>query len=316
MESNLSNNKLGWRYRLHRSLKMHKFIYLLVIPGILYYIIFHYLPMFGIIMAFKDVSPFEGVKGIFTSPWVGFKHFKYFINSYYFGRLIRNTLNFTLRSLIFGFPAPIILALLFNEIKNRKFLKVTQTISYLPHFLSTVIIVSFVRSIFNPDRGPITVIYNIFGMESQYLLDNFKAIVNIIVFTQIWASVGWGSIIYLATITSIDQQQYEAAIIDGAGKWRQLFSITLPAISGVIAITLIFSIGGLLSANFEYILLLSSQSTIEVTDVIDTFVYREGIGNINYSFVTAVGLFKSVISLLLIVGANKVAKMLGHEGIW
>ena len=297
-------------------LRRHGFFYLLLAPGILYFFVFHYLPMFGVIIAFKDILPFEGLEGVFRAPWVGLKHFRRFLSSYYFVRLMRNTISISLLRMVFGFPAPIVLALMFNEVRNRKYLRVSQTISYLPHFMSAVILASLVRFIFSVDHGPVNGILEKLGREPVFFLQSPRHFVAILVGSGVWQGVGWGSIIYLAAITGIDQQLYQAAIIDGAGKIRQMLHITLPGISAIISIMLILSVGNILNAGFEQIYLLYSPSVYEVADIIDTYVFRDGIENSNYSFATAVGLFKSVIAVFLIGLTNRIANKLGYEGIW
>jgi ABC-type polysaccharide transport system, permease component len=272
--------------------------------------------MFGIIVAFKDVSPFDGIREILTSNWVGFKHFINFFNSYYFWNILGNTLIISFYKIVFGFPIPIIFALMLNEVKNGLYKRTVQTISYLPHFISMVVVAGILANILSTNGGLINEIIKQFGGEPILFLGDPKYFRSILVVSNIWQNMGWDSILYLAAISNIDLQQYEAAYIDGAGKWRQTIHITIPGISYVIVILFIFSIGGLLNAGFEQILLLYSPSVYKVADIIDTYVYRQGIMNLNYSFATAVGLFKSVIAMILLLGANWFAKLLDQEGIW
>lgn len=296
--------------------KKYKMYYFLLLPGLLYLIIFHYIPLFGVIIAFKDYQPFMGVEGIFTSPWVGFKHFKRFFDSYYCLNVIGNTLIISLYKFVFGFPAPIILALLLNEVRHEKFKRTVQTISYLPHFLSWVVVSGLIVTLLSADGGLINKLRTAMGLEPIMYLSNPKYFRSILVISDIWKGVGWGSIVYLAAITSVDPELYEAAIIDGANKWKRIKYITLPSISNVIVIMLIFRVGGLLNAGFEQIFLLYSPAVYSVADIIDTFVYREGLLSNNYSYSTAVGLFKSIVSMVLLLMTNYIVKKLDQEGIW
>lgn len=299
-----------------KNLKKYKFFYLMALPGMIYFVIFHYGSIAGVIMAFKDFSPLDGYMGIITGKWVGFLHFKRFFGSYYFWNILRNTLVISFQKIIFGFPAPIILALLLNEIGNAKFKKTTQAISYLPHFLSMVIIMSLLRIMLSVDTGYVNHLIQFFGGEPVIFLADPRYFRSILVVSSVWQSVGWGSIIYLAAISAIDVQLYEAAIIDGANRWQQMWHITIASIANVIVIVLILRVGHILDAGFGQIFLLYSPAVYSVADIIDTFVYREGIGKMNYEFATAVGLFKSVIALIMVLSTNKIAKKLGHEGIW
>ncbi|MFY9176789.1 MAG: ABC transporter permease subunit [Caldicoprobacterales bacterium] len=298
------------------TFKKYKMYYFLLIPGLLYLIIFHYIPMFGIIISFKDYQPFMGVKGIFTSQWVGFKHFQKFFNSYYFWDILGNTLTISLLKFIFGFPAPIVFALLLNEVRNKKFMKTVQTISYLPHFLSWVVVSGLLVTLLSMDNGLINIIREAMGRESIMFLGDPRYFRQVLVVSDIWKGIGWGSIVYLAAISGVDQEMYEAAYIDGANRWRRIWHITLPSISNIVVIMLIFNVGGLLNAGFEQIFLLYSPSVYSVADIIDTFVYREGLQSNNYSYATAVGLFKSLVSMFLLLLTNFIAKRLDQEGIW
>ncbi|WP_223830051.1 ABC transporter permease [Paenibacillus arenilitoris] len=304
------------RRKLWSAIKLHRFYYYLILPGMLYFIIFDYIPMFGVIIAFKDISPFEGVSAIFTSEWVGFKHFIRFWNSYYFWNVMRNTLLISGYKLLFGFPAALLLALLLNEVKHTGFKRIVQTISYLPHFISTVVVAGLVMMVLSTDSGMINAIVVAFGGEPVHFLGDPAYFRSILVLSHVWQTVGWGTILYLAAMTGIDPGLYEAAKIDGASRLRQAWHITLPGITPVIAILLILSIGGLLNAGFEKVLLLYSPSVYSVADIIDTYVYREGLNKLNYSFATAVGVFKNILAMILILGANYVAKKMNQTGIW
>lgn len=310
------HSKPAVKRRLWSAIKMHRFYYYLILPGMLYFLIFDYIPMFGIIVAFKDISPFEGVSAIFTSEWVGFKHFIRFWNSIYFWNVMRNTLLISLYKLLFGFPASIMLALLLNELRAQTFKKVVQTISYLPHFISTVVLAGLTMMILSTDGGMINAMIVKFGGEPIHFLGSPDYFRGILVISHVWQTIGWGSILYLAAMTSIDPGLYEAARMDGAGRLRQAWHITLPGITPVIVIMLILQIGGLLNAGFEKVLLLYSPAVYEVADIIDTYVYREGLTKLNYSFATAVGLFKNILAMVLILGANFIAKKMNQTGIW
>ncbi|MBP1994738.1 ABC transporter permease [Paenibacillus eucommiae] len=299
-----------------RALKSYPLLYALVLPGILYFLIFYYVPMFGIVIAFQDYSPFQGVRGIFTSEWVGFQHFQNFFTSFSFTQVMTNTLLLGMYTIIFGFPAPILLALLLNEVVHGKFKKWVQTISYLPHFLSMVVVVGILNLLLSSDGGIINEVVKLFGNEPITFMGEEKYYRSIIILTQIWQQIGWESIIFLAAIVSINTDQYEAAIIDGASKFRQIWHITLPGILPVIMIMFILRMGTILNGNYELILLTYSPSTIDVADIIDTFVYREGLVQMNFSYSTAVGFFKSVFSAALLLGTNYMAKRAGQNGIW
>ncbi|PYI57586.1 sugar ABC transporter permease [Paenibacillus flagellatus] len=282
----------------------------------LYFVVFDYIPMFGVLIAFKDISPFEGVGAIFTNEWVGFKHFVRFWNSYYFWNVMRNTLLISFYKLFFSFPASVLLALLLNEVRRVAFKRIVQTISYLPHFISTVVVAGLAMMVLSTDGGLINAIIVRFGGEPIHFLGDPAYFRGVLVISHVWQSIGWGSILYLAAMTGIDPGLYEAARMDGAGRVRQAWHITLPGITPVLVIMLILSIGGLLNAGFEKVLLLYSPAVYEVADIIDTYVYREGLTQLNYSFATAVGLFKNVLAMLLILGANYIAKKMNQTGIW
>jgi putative aldouronate transport system permease protein len=314
--SESSRSTLIAKRRLWPAVRMHRFYYYLIIPGMLYFLIFDYIPMFGIIVAFKDISPFEGVSAIFTNDWVGFKHFVRFWNSYYFWNVMRNTLLISGYKLLIGFPASILLALLLNELRNAVFKRIVQTISYLPHFISTVVVAGLAMMVLSTDGGLVNAIIVQFGGEPIHFLGNPSYFRSVLVISHVWQTIGWGSILYLAAMTGIDPGLYEAAKMDGASRIRQAWHITLPGIAPVIVILLILSIGGLLNAGFEKVLLLYSPAVYEVADIIDTYVYREGLSKLDYSFATAVGLFKNVLAMFLILGANYMAKKMNQTGIW
>ena len=294
-------------------IKRYKYLYLLFLPVVVYYIMFRYAPMYGIIIAFKNYNAFIGIA---DSPWVGFMYFQQFFNSIYFWRLIRNTFLISLYGLVFGFPAPIILALFFNELKNGIFKKVTQTISYLPHFISSVIIVSMFVEFLSPSRGLINNIIAAFGGERIYFLGDPRYFRTLFTLMNIWRGIGWGTIIFLAALTGINPELYEAAIIDGCNRFKQTIHITLPGIANTIIIMLIFRIGDLLSVGSESIILMYNPILYETADVISSYVYRRGLLETQYSFAAAVGLFEAIIGLAFIAMANALAKKYSETSLW
>ena len=289
--------------------------YLLVLPVIAFYLIFAYKPMYGAIIAFKNYSP---SLGIVKSPWAndyGFQHFISFFSSYYFGRVIKNTLVISLSTLIFGFPAPIILALLLNEISSVAYKRTVQTISYLPHFISTVVLCSIIR-IFTKSGGIINNMLVPLGLKSGDMLGHANYFVPLYVISGIWSEVGWGSIIYLAALSGIDQELYEAARIDGANRWKQTLHVTLPGILGTIMILFILRMGSVMNVGYEKIILLYNQGIYDTADVISTFVYRRGLLEFSWSYSSAVGLFNSVINFVLVVTFNKLSSKFSEYSLW
>ena len=302
--------------RLIKRIWFYRFYYLLALPGILYFIIFHYIPMFGIVIAFKDISPFGGVVGIIEAPWVGFKHFNRFFNSIFFWDVIENTVVISGLKIIFGFPAPIIFALMLNEVTRIKFKRFVQTVSYLPHFISWVVTTGLVTALLATSGGLVTEILNNMTGERWTFLTNPDQFRGILTLSHVWKTVGWSSILYLAAMAAIDPALYEAAAIDGANRFQMARYITIPSIAFVITILFIFEIGNLLDAGFEQILLLYSPAVYSVSDIIDTYVYREGLLGLKYSFAAAVGLFKGVMAFLFLIAANTLANRLGQPGLW
>lgn len=279
---------------------------------IAYFITFSYIPMAGIVMAFQRFNP---RLGYFRSPWIGLQNFKDFFGSYYFWRLIRNTFLISFYNLLFAFPAPIIFALLLNEVKNRYFKKTVQTISYMPHFISMVVIAGLIRDFTDTD-GLITMIVVALGGQQRNLLSDPKLFRTIYVGSEIWQGIGFNSIIYLAALSSVDQELYEAAIIDGAGRWRQTWHITLPGIAPTIIIMLILRMGSLFSVGFEKIILLYTPMTYETADVISSFTYRKGLLENNYGYSTAVGLFNSVINFAMLLFANFLSRKYSETSLF
>lgn len=290
-----------------------KELYLIVLPVLLYYLLFHYKPMYGLIIAFMDYNPRRGISG---STWVGLQHFMNFFQSIYFKRLLGNTLKISLATIVFGFPAPIILALLMNELRSKKFARVTQTITYMPHFISTVVICSMIREFVKPEGFITQILVKFFDYGGENLLSQPDNFLPIYVISDIWQGVGWGSIVYLAALTAVDTELYEAAQIDGAGRWKQMLHITLPGILPTIIIMLIMRLGQVMSVGYEKIILLYNEGIYETADVISTYVYRMGLVDRQYSFSAAVGLFNSVVNFLLVILANRISKKVSDTSLW
>ncbi|UPK47563.1 sugar ABC transporter permease [Paenibacillus pabuli] len=296
-----------------RQIKRNKWLYVLVLPGFLYFVIFKYLPMWGIVIAFQDYQPFLGIR---DSQWVGMENFTNFFSNPDFFRLLRNTLVLALYDLIFFFPAPIIIALLLNEIRVAFFKRTIQTLVYVPHFVSMVIIASITYVFLTPQGG---VLYDLISWITGKPIDvlaspgSFRPL---IIVQMMWKEMGWGTIIFLAALAGVDTEQYEASIVDGAGRLRRMWHITLPAIRTTIVILLILRLGNFLDTGFEQIYLMTNSLNRDVADVFDTYVYTVGITQGAFSYSTAVGLFKSVVGIILVLGSNKLAKKFGHPGIY
>ena len=287
-------------------------LYIMCIPGVLYFFLFRYMPMWGILIGFQDYNIFRGFS---ASPWVGFKHFTNFFNSSSFAPLMINTLLLSLYSIVFAFPAPIILALFLNELQSKIFKRTIQTMVYVPHFISWVIVASISFMLLN-STGPINGFLTSLGGDTVSFLTSPGTFRPIIIIQTIWKESGWGTIVFLAALSNVDVEQYEAAIVDGAGRFQQVWHITLPAIRSTIVILLILQMGNVLDNGFDQIFLMSNAGNRSVSDVLDTFTYREGIINGFFSYTTAIGLFKSVIGIVLIMGSNKIAKKAGESGIF
>ncbi len=298
--------------KLAKDFRRNKFRYLLVLPVVLYFLIFHYKSMYGIVIAFKEYTPIKGISG---SPWVGLKNFQRFFNDFYFWRILRNTFTISFLSLVFAFPAPILLALLLNEVRCSWFKRTVQTITYMPHFIALVIVCSIISS-FCQTNGVFNDIIAFFGGERMNLLAKKEFFYPIYILSGIWQSVGWDSIIYLAALSGIDQELYEAAKVDGAGRIRQMISITLPGIMPTVSMLLILKLGHVLSVGYEKILLLYNSTTLEVADVISTYVFRKGLIDADFSYSTAIGLFNSVINVIFLLAANRISKKLGQSGLF
>lgn len=296
-----------------QDFKRNKVIYLMLSPVILYYIIFQYGPMYGLQIAFKDYSPVLGFHG---SPWVGFEHFKEFFNSFYFGRLLKNTILLSLYSLIFAFPAGIILALLLNEVKGRIFKQTVQTVTYMPHFVSLVVIVGILFDFTARDGLINDMFVFLFGIEPIAFMRESEWFRTLYIGSDIWQNIGWSSIIFLAAMSTIDPSLYDAAKMDGAGRFKQMIHITLPGIMPTVIILLILLIGKFMTVGDEKILLMYNPTIYETADVIGTYVYRKGILESDFSYSAAVGLFKAVIAFTLLVIENGIARKLGDTKLW
>jgi putative aldouronate transport system permease protein len=310
----MGRKKIGYRFK--KDFLQNGGAYIMAIPVVAFYLLFAYKPMFGAIIAFKNFSP---NRGIFSSPWAlqyGFKHFIDFFNSFYFTRLVRNTIAISISGIIFGFPIPIALALLINEVKNQPFKRAVQTISYMPHFISLVVICSMV-SLFTSERAFIVQIMRFFGYRgTQNLLNLKEAFIPIYVISGIWQQSGWNCIIYLAALSAIDMELYEAARIDGAGRWKQTLHVTIPGLLPTIILLLILAVGGIMSVGYEKIILLYNNFVMDRADVISSYVYRRGLINGSWSFSTAVGLFNSVINFILVVASNRISRKFTGKGLW
>lgn len=305
--------KRGYWGALASDIFRDKHLYMMLLPVVVWYLMFLYKPMLGLQIAFRDYSPWLGVS---QSPWVGLENIKKFFEGVYFWRVLKNTLIINLYALVFGFPAPILLALLLNEIKRKRFKQIIQTVSYLPHFISVVVVAGMVISLLAPQTGIVNVIIKLFGGEPKYFIMQPEYFRTIYTMMNIWKEVGFSSIIYMSALSSIDQDLYEACAIDGGGRLRQTVHITLPGIMRTVVIMLIMKIGGLLSVGYESILLLYQPSTYETADVISTYVYRLGIEGDQQSLATAVGLFNSVVSFALIMAANYISKKASDISLW
>jgi putative aldouronate transport system permease protein len=297
---------------LAKDFALNKYKYLLIIPVLVYFVLFAYKPMYGLIIAFKDYRPNLGFS---RSRWVGLKHFIDFFHDVYFFRLIRNTLSISLLNILFGFPAPILLALMLNEIQNVFFKKTVQTITYMPYFVSLVVVSSLIRT-YTASNGLFSQVAVFFGAEGRNYLMNAKYFYPIYVISDIWQGLGWNSIIYLAALSAIDQEQYEAAKIDGAGRMRRMFHITLPNLLPTIMVLFILRMGGILNVGFEKIILLYNEGIYEVADVISTYVYRRGIIQAAFSYASAVGLFNSLVNVFFLVTANQLSRRFTQSSLF
>ncbi|MEV8466395.1 ABC transporter permease subunit [Fluviibacterium sp. DFM31] len=309
----LRRRKPGRIERVGDHLKREWQLYLLLIPTILWLLVFLYKPMYGLQIAFKDYSVFRGLA---ASPWVGFEHFQTLFGNDQFLRALRNTIYISMLSLIFGFPMPIILAVMFNEILHQTFKKTAQTIVYLPHFISSVIIAGIVITAFSPSAGIVNTVMGWFGLEPIYFLTKSEWFRPIFVGTSIWQEAGFQSIVYLAAIAGISPTLYESAVVDGASRWQMVWKITVPSILPTIIIMLIIRIGNMLEVSFEMIILLYQPATYETADVVNTFIYRQGIQGGQYDLAGAAGLFNAVVAFVLVMTANTISKRYSRTSLW
>jgi putative aldouronate transport system permease protein len=300
-------------HRLLRTLYIYRWYYLMMVPGIVYYLIYHYYPMAGLIIAFKD---FNILKGIWGSPWIGLDNFREVFSSPDFPRIFKNTLIISFYRILFNMVPDLILALILNELRVRWFKKMVQTVTYGPFFLSWIIVYGLVFAFFAPEAGLVSTWMRDSGAQPLDLLTNKDLFRPMIILTDIWKNTGFGAIIYLATLATINQELYEAAVVDGAGRWRQLWHITLPGVRDVFILLVILRIGNILDAGFDQIYIFLNARTFETGDIIDTWVFRRGIEQLDFSIAAAVGFFKSIIGFILVIGANKLAKKVGGSGIW
>lgn len=299
-----------------KGLKKYWTLYLLSAIPLLVIFVYNYLPMVGIFMAFKDYKITRGFMGIFTSPNVGLENFYRLFRGFSFPKVVANTFIISLLKMIFTFPTPIIFALMLNEVTNRLFKRFTQTVSYLPNFFSMVIVFGIMQAVISPTYGIINMVRQSIGLDTKAFLVDPTYFRSILVTMDIWQGTGWGAIIYLAAIAGVDQEMYEAAVIDGATRFQRIWHITIPSITGIISFLFVLRCGGLLSVSFEQVLLLYSPTVYSVGDVISTYAYRKGLEDMQYGFSTAVGLFNSVVSLALVIISNAVAKKFGQGGLW
>lgn len=306
-----SSKKKG--LNLLSALRRDRSLYVLALPGILFFLVFKYIPMWGIIIAFQDYSPFRGIQG---SEWVGLQHFTALVDNPDFALLFRNTLAISLLNLILFFPFPILISLGLNELRSVAYKRLIQTIIYMPHFLSWVIIAGLTLLLFAKGTGLINELFALWGWPRVDILTNPDSFWIMVTLQAMWKEAGWGTIVFLAAMASVDTQLYEAARMDGAGRLRQIWHITLPAIRSVIIVLLILRLGDIMEVGFEQIFLMYNGAVSEVAEVFDTYVYRTGIEQGDFSYSTAVGLFKSVIGLVLVVVANRVVKRMGQEGVY
>lgn len=307
-EEKSRNRKILWR-----EIRKHWQLYLFVLPCVVSVLVFCYIPMPGILIAFKDYS-FK--KGILGSDWAGLKHIMSFVSSPEFWMTVKNTLAVTILNLVIGFPAPILLALLLNEIKSAKFKRVVQTFSYLPHFISWVVVVQLMNVIFTPYGGIFNEIRKLLGMESIFVMGQKSLFYPLVVCSDMWKGIGWGSIIYLSAIAGVYESLYEAADIDGANRLQKAWHITLPAISGTVILLLIMRMSGLLSAGYDQILLLQQPSNLVVSQVLDTYVIQTGLEYGKFELATAVGLVGSIFSLIMVCAVNAISRRVSETSLW
>ena len=315
LRAGMPDREYGVFAKLKRSLRRNYELYLMTLPVVVYFIIFAYWPMYGVQIAFKDFNPLQGITG---SPWVGLKHLEVFANSFYFWRLIKNTVGISLYSILVGIPAPIILAILFQEVRNTKLRSLMQSVSYAPNFMSTVVVCGIILMFVSPESGVIPAFLKIFGINPETsIIADPNLFWHLYVWSGLWQTIGWASLIYTASISGIPSEQYEAATIDGASTLKQIFHVTIPNIMPTIVIITILSIGGIMNVGYEKIFLLQNGNNVEMSEVISTYVYKSGLtGFPRYSFAAMVGLFNNIINMIILVIVNATAKKLGDTSLW
>ena len=304
---------VSWKKRLKKDWSLNWTAYLMVLPILLYYAIFHYKPMYGIVISFKDFSIRKGIMG---SEWVGLRYYIDFFGSYYFLRLLKNTVVISLTTIAVSFPAPIIFALLLNEVRSNAYKRTIQTVAYMPHFISLVVICALV-GLFTAHDSLLTTFFSHFGYDPKYDMLNFpQYFVPIYVLSGVWQNTGWSCIIYLSALAGIDMELYEAARIDGANRWHQTLHITLPGIANTIILLFVLRLGSIMSVGYEKIILLYNEGTYVTADVISTYTYRRGLVQGDYAYSTAIGLFNSVINIIFVLSANKASNKLAGTGLF
>ena len=296
-----------------RRVRKHKLHLIMILPVICWFLLFKYGPLYGVTLAFKE---FQLLSGIIGSPWVGTANFERLFSSYNFWNVFRNTITIAAMKFVFGFPAPIILALLLNELRGQRYKRIVQSLSYLPHFISWVILTGIFMVILSPTRGPINTLLKSMGMESIYFLGDPKYFQGTLVVTGIWKGVGWSSIVYLAALGGVNEELYDAARVDGCGRWARIWHVTIPGITPVVTIMLILAMGSLVEDDFDQIFNLLNDAVLSVGDVLGTFIYRQGVTNLDYGYATAVELFRNLISLVLVLSANYFSKRINEYGLW
>lgn len=312
-----ANSVIDSPAKVKRGLKFKKIfsnyqLYLFLLPALIYFIVFHYLPMYGILIAFKD---FVATKGIMGSPWVGFKHFERFFESFQFWTLIKNTLGLSVVQLIVGFPLPIFLALMLNQIRSEKYKRFVQTVVYAPHFISVVVLAGMIFVFFS-NNGLINNIILLFGGDPISFMAKPEWFKPLYIASGVWQETGWAAIIYLAALAGVSPELHEAAIMDGANKWQRILHVDIPAIMPTAVILLILSVGSIMNIGFEKAFLLQTPMNQPSAEIISTYVYKMGLQQAQYSFAAAVGLFNAVINLILLIAVNKFSKKLSGTGLW
>ncbi|MBW7453104.1 ABC transporter permease [Paenibacillus sepulcri] len=290
-----------------------RYLYLLALPGLLFFLIFKYVPMWGLVIAFQNYSPYAGILG---SEWVGLDHFIRFFSNSDFYILLRNTLAISFLNLLLFFPAPIVISIMLNEVRQVILKRLIQTVIYFPHFLSWVIIAGISFIMLGQSEGVINSILALLGIDKIAFLTSPNLFWPMLTLQNIWKDAGWGTVIFLAAVSGIDPTLYEAAKMDGAGKWKQIWHVTLPGIRNVIFVLLILKLGDVMDVGFEQVFLMGSAAVSNVSDVFDTYVYRNGVLNGEFSYTASVGLFKSIVGLIMVMAANKCAKLFGQDGLY